>query len=96
MTVLPASAAPVTVTILALVMPSPTVPLSGENETMLGVVGATVSTVTFSAPEAPLTLPARSVAVAVRLWVPLASWPVVRLQAPVPFAVAVPSSVVPS
>ncbi len=93
---LPASAAPVTVTTLALVMPSPTVPLSGENAVMVGAVGATVSTVTLSALEVPLTLPAASVAVVVRLCVPLASWPVVKLQAPVPLAVAVPSSVVPS
>ena len=58
-------------------MPSPTVPLSGENEVMLGATGATVSMVTAMAAEAALILPAASVAVAVRLWAPLASAAVV-------------------
>ena len=56
---------------------SPTVPLSGENEAMLGATGAAVSMVTLSAAEAALVLPAASVAVAVRLWAPLASAAVV-------------------
>ena len=77
-------------------MPSPTVPVSGENEAIVGVTGATVSTVTLVAAEAALTLPAASVAVAVRLCAPLARVPVVKLQAPEPLAVAVPSSVAPS
>ena len=93
---LPASAAPVTVTTLALVMPSPTVPLSGENAVMVGAVGATVSTVILIAFEAELVVPAIFVAVTVKLCAPLASAVVVKLQAPVPLAVAVPSSVVPS
>ena len=44
---------------------------------MVGATGAAVSTVTFSAVEAALVLPAASVAVAVRLWVPLLRVPVV-------------------
>ena len=39
LTVLLASAVPVSVRTFALVMPSPTVPVSGENEVMLGAVG---------------------------------------------------------
>ena len=49
-------------------MPSPTTPLSVENEVMLGATGAVVSMVTLSAAEAAPVLPAASVAVAVRLW----------------------------
>src|SRR5664280_2897809 len=45
-------------------MPSPTVPLSGENEVMVGTTGATVSTVTLSAFEAAPVLPPAAVAVA--------------------------------
>ena len=44
----------------------------------------------------PLVLPALSVAVAVKLWAPTASAPVVKFQAPEPFAVAVPTWVAPS
>ena len=55
-----------------------------------------VSMVTLSALEAALVLPATSVAVAVRLWAPLVSAAVVKLQAPAPLAVADPSSVAPS
>ena len=58
------------VSALSLVMPSPTTPLSVENEVMVGAVGAVVSMVTFSALEATPVLPAASVAVAVRLWPP--------------------------
>ena len=47
-----------------MVMPSPTTPLSVENEAMLGATGAVVSTVTLSAAEAAPVLPAASVAVA--------------------------------
>ena len=49
------------------------VPLSVENEAIAGAVGAAVSTVTLSALEAALVLPAASVAFAVRLWAPLAN-----------------------
>ena len=81
---------PVSVRVLSLVMPSPTVPLSVEYEAMLGLTGAAVSMVTLSAAEAALVLPATSVAVAVRLWAPLVSAAVVKLQAPAPLAVAAP------
>jgi hypothetical protein len=43
----------------------------------VGTTGALVSMVTLSALEAALVLPATSVAVAVRLWAPLASAAVV-------------------
>ena len=72
-----ASAVPVSVSVLSLVMPSPTVPLSVENEAMVGATGAVVSIVTLSAAEAAPVLPAASVAVAVRLWAPFASAAVV-------------------
>ena len=72
-----ASAVPVSVSVLSLVMPSPTTPLSVENEAMVGATGAVVSMVTLSALEATPVLPAASVAVAVRLWAPLASAAVV-------------------
>ena len=58
-------------------MPSPAVPLSVEYAAIAGVAGALVSMVTLSALEAALVLPATSVAVAVRLWAPLASAAVV-------------------
>ena len=75
---------------------SPTMPLSVEYAAIAGVTGALASTVTLSALEAALVLPATSVAAAVRLWAPLASAAVVKLQAPAPLAVADPSSVAPS
>ena len=71
-TVLLASAVPVRVSVLSLVMPSPTVPLSVENAAIAGALGAAASTVTPKAAEAALVLPAASVAVAVRLCVPFA------------------------
>ena len=95
-TVLPAAAVPARVMWLALVMPSPAVPLSGENEATVGAPGATVSTVTFSAAEAALMLPAASIALAVKAWLPSASVAVAKLQAPLPLAVAVPIWVAPS
>ena len=55
-----------------MVMPSPTTLLSVENEAMTGATGATVSMVTLSAVDEALVLPATSVAVALRLWAPLA------------------------
>src|SRR4051794_34351239 len=69
LTVAQVAAVPVNVSVLSLVMPSPTVPLSVEYELIVGAPGATVSTVTLRAPEAALTLPAASLAVAVKLWV---------------------------
>ncbi len=81
---------------LSLVTPSPTVPLSVEYELIVGALGATVSTVTARTLEAALTLPAASLAVAVKLWVASVRVPVVNVQAPLPLAVAVPRSVAPS
>ena len=60
-----------------MVTPSPAVPLSVEYAAIVGTTGAAVSMVTLSAADAALVLPATSVAVAVRLWAPLASTPVV-------------------
>ena len=95
LTVALASAVPVSVSVASLVMWSPTVPLSVENEAMLGAAGATVSTVTFMTADGALVLP-DTVSVAVKLWTPSGKGTVVKLQAPLAFAVAVPSSVVPS
>src|SRR6478735_815062 len=65
-------------------------------EVRRGVFGATVSTVTLSAPEAELTLPATSIAFAVKAWLPSTSVAVANDQAPLPLAVAVPLWVAPS
>ena len=46
--------------------------------------------VTFKGEEAALVLPAASVALATKAQVPFASWAVVKVHAPLPFAVAVP------
>ena len=89
-------AVPVNVNVLSFVMRSPTTPLSFENETMTGAAGAPALIVTLRALDAALTLPAVSVAVAVKLCDPSASVAVVKLQAPLPLAVTVPSSVAPS
>src|ERR1019366_3796711 len=62
---------------------------------MLGATGAIVSTVTLSAVEAAPVLPA-TVSVAAKICVPFVKAAVARLQAPLAFAVAVPSSVAPS
>ena len=77
---LPAVAVPVKVSVLSFVMLSPTVPLSVENELIVGAFGTTVSTVMLSAVEAALTLPAESLAVAVTLWVASANVPVVEIE----------------
>ena len=76
-TVLLASAVPVSVSVLSLVMPSPAVPLSVENAAIAGALGGAASTVTLKAADAALVLPAASVAVAVRLWLPFAKVAVV-------------------
>src|SRR3954468_2866702 len=65
-------------------------------EVRTGVFGATVSTVTLSAPDAELTLPATSIALAVKAWLPSASVAVANDHAPLPLAVAVPIWVAPS
>jgi hypothetical protein len=76
-------------------MPSPTTPLSTEYPLMVAALGATVSTVIDKAVLGLLVLPP-DVAVAVKLWTPSASTAVAKLHAPLPLAVAVPSSTAPS
>ena len=66
---------------------SPTVPLSVENEAMVGAAGATVSTVTLIATEAALVTP-DTVSVAVKLCSPSGKGTVTKLQAPLALAVA--------
>ena len=74
-TVLLASPVPVNVSVVALVISSPTAPLSGENEAIVGAAsGPIIGSTVF---EAALVLPAVSVTVAVKTWEPLASVPVV-------------------
>ena len=80
---------------MSLVRWSPAVPLSTENAVIDGATGATVSMVTWNAVEDAPWLPAASVALAVRVWVPSPSTEVVIVNAP-PVATPVPSTVVPS
>ena len=63
---------------------------------MVDTVGAVVSTETLKPLEAELTLPATSVALVVSVWLPALKVLDVMLQLPLPSAVAVPSTVVPS
>src|SRR6185312_17395067 len=63
---------------------------------MVGLTGATVSTVKFTTDDAALVLPATSVAVALRLWAPLLRAAVVKLQAPAALATTLPSRLTPS
>src|SRR5207302_1026434 len=91
-----ASALPATVNAVALVMPSDAeAPLSGLMALMVGAAGGLVSMMTEKALEASLRLPAMSVALAVRSWLPAARL-LARLQAPDPSAVAVPIVLAPS
>jgi len=60
-TVLLAVAVPASVSVLSFVMASPAVPLSDENEVMIGAPATGALTVTGSAAEAALALPAASV-----------------------------------
>ncbi|PNQ35691.1 hypothetical protein CVT22_22680, partial [Ralstonia solanacearum] len=100
--VLLASAVPVSVGVASLVLPPAVmVPVTGATSSvtvlMTGVAGAAVSTVNVNAELAVLTLPAVSVAVAVRPWLPSVSAVLgVKVQLPEASAVVVPSSVVPS
>ena len=75
-TVLFAAAVPARANVLSLVMPSPTTPLSLENEAIVGIPGA-AAIVTTAAAEAAPVLPAASVAVAVKLWLPVGNAKVV-------------------
>src|SRR4051794_27011371 len=91
LTVLPASAVPVKVGLVALVMLS--VPEEPESEAnaksgVEGAEGAAASIVTDNPPEAVPRLPAASVALAVIAWLPEDSAEVVMLQLP-PVAVPV-------
>ena len=73
-TVLLAAAVPLNVGVWSLVMWSPATPLSVENEAeIVGAEGAGVGAamVTTAAVDAAPVLPAASVAVAVRLWLPV-------------------------
>ncbi|NKA72185.1 hypothetical protein GO284_01111 [Ralstonia solanacearum] len=100
--VVSASAVPASVGVASLVLPPEvSVPVTGETSsvtlTRTGASGTETSTVSVKAEVAVLTLPAASVAVAVRLWLPSASAVVgVKDQLPEASAVVVPSSVVPS
>ena len=60
-------------------------PVSDENEIIVGALGATVSTRTDRGDEEELVVPPE-VAVAVKLWLPSGNAEVVKLQAPLPFA----------
>ena len=94
-TVLPASAVPLSVSVVSLVTWSPAVPLSSANAVIDGAPGADVSMVTWNAVEDAPWLPAASVALAVSAWAPSPSTEVVIENAP-PVATPVPSTVVPS
>ncbi|HAT8038524.1 TPA: hypothetical protein GGA57_15860 [Citrobacter rodentium] len=70
--------------------------LSSVAEVMVGASGAVVSTTTSNAADGTLTLPAASVAVMVRLWLPSSSAVGgVKVHAPLTTCVS-PSSVAPS
>src|SRR5207237_182314 len=62
---------------------------------VIETVGAVVSIVTASPAEAALVLPAMSVCLVVRVWLPLDNVELVIDQLPKPSAVAVPRTVVP-
>ncbi|TYZ39251.1 hypothetical protein C2U35_26160, partial [Ralstonia solanacearum] len=93
---------PVSVGVASLVLPPAVMaPVTGETVSvtvvMTGAAGAAVSTVRANAKLVALTLPAVSVAVAVRLWLPSVRAVVgVKVQLPEASAVVVPSNVVPS
>ena len=104
--VVPSTVEPSLIVTTALAAP---VPLSAAFDVILSVVdepvslerlavtvGAVVSMGTLRAEDAALVLPATSMSVAVKLWMVLVRVPVTKLQAPLAFAVAVPSVVLPS
>src|SRR5260370_32464318 len=72
-------------------------PLSVEGSSVrpVGAAGAVVSIVTTRPAEATLVLPAISVCLAVRVWLPLDNVVLVIDQLPEPSAVVVPRTVVP-
>ena len=92
-----ASALPLKVGVAALVLSSLfELPLSEAvaRSRAVGAAGAEVSTVTVSAVDATLVLPARSVALAVMTWLPLLKVGLVRLQAPLVSADTLANAVV--
>ena len=89
MTVLPASAVPVSVGLVLFV--------AAETVVIAGAFGAVVSTVSVMADDALETLPAASVALAVIVWVAcVKAVDGVKLHTPLELAVVVPSVVMPS
>jgi hypothetical protein len=62
----------------------------------LKIGGPTLSNLTTTTGEAKLVLPVTSAASAVKLWLPFGKMPLVKPQAPLPFAVVVPIWFVPS
>ena len=71
-------------------------PSSAGSSVTLLAFGAAVSTNTTRSAEKAPTLPAASVAIARRLWLPSASAALVYVQTPLALAVTVPSRVAPS
>ena len=97
-TVAPASAPlPVKVGVVTLVMLSVFDEPLSEAAVRSGALGAAaaVSIVTLSDADAALTLPARSVCFAVKVWKPCDNAELVIVQLPEPSATVVPSTVVP-
>ena len=100
-TMLPFSPLPLKVGVVSLVLPPSLMmlvcgSLSSVAEVMVGTSGAVVSTTTSNAADGALTLPAASVAVMVRLWLPSPS-AVGGVKFHTPFSTCTcPSSVAPS
>ena len=104
--VLFASPVPLKVRVVAVVWPSLVGAVSGENEDIFGCAGAVVSTggggaddesiVTAKGADFTLVLPAASVSVAVKLWLPTAKLLAGMFQVPLAFTEAVPMEFVPS
>ena len=95
--VAPASAVSTITGVVSLVVWSLVEPLLSVIETSCGCAGATVSTVTVCTTDTALALPAKSVALAVKLCVPSLSMVVTYLNVPaVAVSTAVPSRVTPS
>jgi len=97
-TVQPGSAVPVIVGVVVFVVLSVVLlarePLAKSG--VLGAFGAMVSTDTSIPADAAPVLPAASMALTVRVWLPSLKVEEVMLQLPEPSAVAVPRTVVPS
>ena len=97
MIILPASALPVIVSVLSLVMRSPAVPVSCDTLITVGGSGITVSMTTLIGCESGEVLPAPSVTVAVNVWPPSASGAEgVIVHEPSALTITVPTRLVPS